>query len=228
MSLNPAGSHPSSSCCLKPLCSLCNQKASSWGASYSQARAASWWFFSKAGHEGWETPQFAKHFGSASSEELQPCSLTTPNAKPFLWGKVSPGCPRNHSAASHGITGIQILVLGLQPSKSCQHVAFQLHSSQGLSSLFFSGLERKKKQADEFCEVSFSLLWEFVVSDTWREITLDNKGYDILSLLFWTERHAWVCGCQRESKRVSACVGLYAIAILSCFSFKFPCAFPSF
>lgn len=195
---------------------LCNQKAYSWGASYSQA--ASWWFFSKAGHDVWETPQLAKHFGSESSEELQPCSPTVPNAKSFLWGKASPGSPRNHPAASRGVTGAQILVLGLQPSKSCQHVILQLHSSLGLSSLLFSGLERGKEQADEFCEASISFLWEFVVSNMWREITLDNKGYDIFSLLFRTERCAWVCGCKRESKRVSACVGLYAIAILSCFS----------
>lgn len=115
----------------------------------SQARAASWWFLRKVGHEGWKNPQFAKHFGTESSEELQPCSMTTPNAKPFLWGKVSPGSPRNHLAASHGIIGIQILVFGLQPSKSCQYVA--LHSSQGLSSFFFfSDLERKKSRQMSF------------------------------------------------------------------------------
>lgn len=144
-----------------------------------------------------------------------------------LWGKGSPGSPHNHPAASRHITGIQIVVFSLHPSKSCQHVALQLNSSQGLFSLFRSGLEKEKSKRMSFVQY-IHLLWEFVGSDTWREITLDNKGYDVFSLLFRTERCAWVRGCKRESMRVSGCVGLYAIAILSCFSFKFPSAFPSF
>lgn len=229
--LNPAGSHPSSSCCAKPLSSLCNQKASSWRATYFQARAASWGLFGKApcrlDMRGGKPPSLPSILGvkaqrSCSHVPWQPQMQSRSCEE--KWALLPHAIP----AASRGITGIQIVVFGLHPSNSCQHVALQLHSSQGLSSLFYSGLERKKKQADEFRAVSISLLWEFVVSDMWREITLDNKGYDIFSLLFRTERCAWVRGCNRESKRVSACVGLYVIAILSCFSFKFPYAFPSF
>lgn len=181
----------------------------------------------QAGHEGWETLQFAKHFGSESSEELQPCSLTTPNAKPFLWGKVSPASPRNPGCLPWHYWHTNSCVW---PS-SIQQLSICSSSTPQFTGAFFLVLFRfrkEKKQADEFRAVSISLLWEFVVSDMWREITLDNKGYDIFSLLFRTERCAWVRGCNRESKRVSACVGLYVIAILSCFSFKFPYAFPSF
>lgn len=89
---------------------------------------------------------------------------------------MSSGSPCNHLASFCGITGIQILVFGLLPSKNCQQVALKLHSSQGLSSLIFSSLKRKKMQADEFCEVSISLLWEFVVSDLWRKLLWTIKA----------------------------------------------------
>lgn len=73
------------------------------------------------------------------------------------------------------------------------------------------------------------LLWKFAGSDTWREITHDNKGSNVFSLLFWTKRcmfsSAWVL---REKARESAYMGLYTIAILFCFSFTFLYAFPSF
>lgn len=39
---------------------------------FTQAGAVSWWFFRKAGHEGWETPQFAKHFGSKGQRSCSP------------------------------------------------------------------------------------------------------------------------------------------------------------
>lgn len=154
----------------------------------------------QAEQEGKETPSFQSISGGKCTAELQPNSLTSPNAKGlFLWGQVSPGSPHHHPAASHCVTGIQIVVFRLHPSKSCQPVALQLSSSQGLFSLFRSGLEKEKSRRMSFVQY-ISLLWEFVGSDTWREITLDNKAYDVFSLLFRTERSAWVRGCKRKQE----------------------------
>lgn len=84
-SLNPAGSHLSSSCCVKPLCSPYNQKASVlWGV-LPPKKSSQQVIFNNApcrlNMAGRKHPRLQSILGVKHPEELQPGSLTSPNAE---------------------------------------------------------------------------------------------------------------------------------------------------